>query len=73
MSNITEDELTEAINILKSFAKDQLINHLPDLDDKLFDGSNKNIEGWYHMAVVGAMKYIDKAMADDDLVMVYYP
>jgi len=60
---ITEDELTEAINILKYFAKDHLngarssFNHVPDLDDK----------------VMLAVKYIDKAMADDDLVMVYYP
>ena len=57
MSNITEDELIEAINILKYFAKDQLIYGGSDLDDK----------------VKGAVKYIDKAMADDDLVMVYYP
>jgi len=57
MSNITEDELIEAINILKYFAKDQLIYGGSDLDDK----------------VKVAVKYIDKAMADDDLVMVYYP
>ena len=53
MSNITEDELTEAMNILCDFAKDH----------QHFSGTR----------VKEAVKYIDKAMKDDDLVMVYYP
>ena len=57
MSNITEDELTEAINILCDFAKDHQHNNV---------GSNAT-------RVKEAVKYIDKAMKDDDLVMVYYP
>jgi len=57
---ITEDELTEAMNILCDFAKDQLIHHIPDLH-----GNSIKIQN--------AVKYLDKAMADEELVMVYYP
>ncbi len=51
---VTEDELTEAINILCNFVND---HHEKDVSKK----------------VRSAVIYLDKAMADDELVMVYYP
>ena len=51
---ITEDKLTEAINILRNFVND---HHEKDVSKK----------------VRSAVIYLDKAMADDELVMVYYP
>ena len=51
---ITEDELTEAIIILRNFVNSHNENDI-----------SKNVRN--------AVKYLDKAMADEDLVMVYYP
>ena len=51
---VTENELTEAINILCNFVND---HHEKDVSKK----------------VRSAVIYLDKAMADDELVMVYYP
>ena len=51
---ITEDELTEAIYILRDFVNE---HHKKDV--------SKNVRG--------AVKYLEKALADDELVMVYYP
>ena len=51
---ITEDELTEAIIILRNFVNSHNENDI-----------SKNVRN--------AVKYLDKAMADKELVMVYYP
>jgi len=51
---ITEDELTEAIIILRNFVNSHNENDI-----------SKNVRN--------AVKYLDKAMADEELVMVYYP
>jgi len=51
---ITEDQLTEAINILRNFV-------------------NKHHEKDVSKNVRSAVIYLEKAMADEELVMVYYP